>query len=81
MADMRRLLVDVAAGGQTVLLSSHLLAEVQEICHRVGVISEGRRRPPVRRSGHGDGPSIHVATGQAGPVRRTGSPRIRTGPR
>ncbi|SDY61680.1 ABC-2 type transport system ATP-binding protein [Geodermatophilus africanus] len=42
MADMRRLLVDVAAGGQTVLLSSHLLAEVQEICNRVGVIAEGR---------------------------------------
>jgi ABC-type multidrug transport system ATPase subunit len=42
MADMRRLLVDLAAGGQTVLLSSHLLAEVQEICHRVGVIAGGR---------------------------------------
>ena len=42
MADMRALLVDVAAGGQTVLLSSHLLAEVQEICDRVGIISGGR---------------------------------------
>jgi len=42
MADMRALLVDVAAGGQTVLLSSHLLAEVQEICDRVGIISDGR---------------------------------------
>jgi ABC-type multidrug transport system ATPase subunit len=42
MADMRRLLVDVAAGGQTVILSSHLLAEVQEICDRVGVIAGGR---------------------------------------
>src|SRR3954462_1685990 len=42
MADMRDLLVDVAAGGQTVILSSHLLAEVQEICDRVGVISDGR---------------------------------------
>ena len=41
MADMRALLVDVAAGGQTVLLSSHLLAEVQEICDRVGIISGG----------------------------------------
>jgi ABC-2 type transport system ATP-binding protein len=39
---MRRLLVDVAAGGQTVLLSSHLLAEVQEICDRVGIIDGGR---------------------------------------
>ena len=42
MADMRRLVVDVAAGGQTVLLSSHLLAEVQEICDRVGIIDGGR---------------------------------------
>ena len=42
MADMRALLVDVAAGGQTVLLSSHLLAEVQEICDRVGIIAAGR---------------------------------------
>jgi ABC-2 type transport system ATP-binding protein len=42
MADMRALVVDLARGGQTVLLSSHLLAEVQEICDRVGVISGGR---------------------------------------
>ncbi|WP_127131609.1 ABC transporter ATP-binding protein [Georgenia sp. SYP-B2076] len=42
MADMRDLLLDVAAGGQTVLLSSHLLAEVQQICDRVGVIAGGR---------------------------------------
>ncbi len=42
MADMRSLVVDVAASGQTVMLSSHLLAEVQEICDRVGVISNGR---------------------------------------
>jgi ABC-2 type transport system ATP-binding protein len=42
MADMRRLVVDLARGGQTVVLSSHLLAEVQDICDRVGVINEGR---------------------------------------
>jgi ABC-type multidrug transport system ATPase subunit len=42
MADMRALIVALARGGQTVLLSSHLLAEVQEICDRVGVISNGR---------------------------------------
>jgi ABC-type multidrug transport system ATPase subunit len=42
MADMRALVVSLARGGQTVLLSSHLLAEVQEICDRVGVISDGR---------------------------------------
>ncbi|KAE8765035.1 ABC transporter ATP-binding protein [Georgenia thermotolerans] len=42
MAEMRDLLVDIAAGGQTVLLSSHLLAEVQQICDRVGVVAQGR---------------------------------------
>ena len=41
MQDMRRLIVDLARGGQTVLLSSHLLDEVQEICDRVGVINNG----------------------------------------
>ncbi|NEE01603.1 ATP-binding cassette domain-containing protein [Phytoactinopolyspora halotolerans] len=42
MAEMRRLIVDLAEGGQTVILSSHILSEVQEICDRVGVISNGR---------------------------------------
>ena len=42
MADMRALIVDLATRGQTVLLSSHLLAEVEEICERVGVIAGGR---------------------------------------
>jgi ABC-type multidrug transport system ATPase subunit len=41
MADMRALLRRVVARGQTVLLSSHLLGEVQQICDRVGVISGG----------------------------------------
>jgi ABC-2 type transport system ATP-binding protein len=42
MADMRALILDLARDGHTVLLSSHLLAEVEEICDRVGVISRGR---------------------------------------
>jgi ABC-type multidrug transport system ATPase subunit len=42
MADMRALIVDLARGGQTVLLSSHLLTEVEEICDRVGVIAGGK---------------------------------------
>jgi ABC-2 type transport system ATP-binding protein len=41
MVEMRRLITRLAAGGQTVLLSSHLLDEVQEICDRVGVINNG----------------------------------------
>ena len=42
MADMRSLIVELARGGQTVVLSSHLLAEVQDICDRVGVINDGK---------------------------------------
>ncbi|MGK8554919.1 ABC transporter ATP-binding protein [Nocardia gipuzkoensis] len=44
MAEIRELITDLAADGHTVLLSSHLLGEVQEICDRVGVISHGRLR-------------------------------------
>jgi len=42
MADMRELIRALADQGQTVLLSSHLLGEVQQICDRVGVIAAGR---------------------------------------
>jgi ABC-2 type transport system ATP-binding protein len=42
MADMRELVRQLAASGRTVLLSSHLLGEVQQICDRVGVIAGGR---------------------------------------
>jgi ABC-2 type transport system ATP-binding protein len=42
MADMRDLIRCLADQGQTVLLSSHLLGEVQQICDRVGVILAGR---------------------------------------
>ncbi|HKF75709.1 MAG TPA: ABC transporter ATP-binding protein [Candidatus Dormibacteraeota bacterium] len=42
MAEMRRLIRELGQGERTVLLSSHLLGEVQQICDRVGVISGGR---------------------------------------
>src|SRR5919199_991886 len=42
MADMRRLIRELGSGGRTVLLSSHLLGEVQQICDRVGIINSGR---------------------------------------
>ncbi|MEV4150694.1 ABC transporter ATP-binding protein [Amycolatopsis sp. NPDC049691] len=42
MADMRVTLRKLAAEGCTVLLSSHLLAEVEQICDRVGVLDHGR---------------------------------------
>jgi ABC-2 type transport system ATP-binding protein len=42
MVDMRNLIREIAKGGKTVLLSSHLLGEVEHICTRIGVIQGGR---------------------------------------
>ena len=42
VSDMRRLIRALADAGHTVLLSSHMLAEVQQLCDRAGVISKGK---------------------------------------
>src|SRR5204863_1534290 len=41
MRDMRQLVKQLAADGITVLLSSHLLVEVEELCNRVAIIRRG----------------------------------------
>jgi ABC-2 type transport system ATP-binding protein len=40
--EFRALVAEAADGGATVLLSSHVLAEVELICDRIGLIREGR---------------------------------------
>jgi len=40
--DLRELLAGLNEAGVTVFLSSHLLAEVEQLCTRVGVLDEGR---------------------------------------
>jgi ABC-2 type transport system ATP-binding protein len=42
MRDMRDLVRRLASEGITVLLSSHLLGEVEELCNRVAIIRKGR---------------------------------------
>jgi ABC-2 type transport system ATP-binding protein len=42
MRDMRDLVRNLSAQGMTVLLSSHLLNEVEELCNRVAIVREGR---------------------------------------
>jgi ABC-2 type transport system ATP-binding protein len=39
--DIRDLILDLKARGITVLLSSHLLGQVQEICDRIGILARG----------------------------------------
>ena len=41
VAVMRTLVRSLGSGDRTVLLSSHMLGEVQQVCDRVGVISDG----------------------------------------
>jgi ABC-2 type transport system ATP-binding protein len=42
MRDMRRLIQRLAAQGITIVLSSHLLAEVEEVCNRVAIVQKGK---------------------------------------
>jgi len=39
--EIRDLILDLRRRGITVLLSSHLLAQAQEICDRVGILADG----------------------------------------
>jgi ABC-type multidrug transport system ATPase subunit len=51
MTQMRQLIRDLAAEDRTVVLSSHLLHDVEQICDRVGVLRDGRliAQGPVRQ--------------------------------
>ena len=42
MADVRNLIIELGKGARTVLISSHLLGEVEQMCTRVGVIKKGK---------------------------------------
>ncbi len=42
MVDVRNLIVELGKGARTVLISSHLLGEVEQMCTRIGVIQKGK---------------------------------------
>ena len=42
MRDMRLLIRRLAEQGMTVLLSSHLLTEIEDVCNRVAIVRQGR---------------------------------------
>jgi ABC-2 type transport system ATP-binding protein len=42
MRDMRLLIKQLAVQGITIVLSSHLLAEVEEVCNRVAIVQRGK---------------------------------------
>jgi ABC-2 type transport system ATP-binding protein len=59
--EVRALIRQIAAGGTTVFMSSHLLAEVEQVCSHVGVMRTGRL----------------VFQGPLTQLRKTGAARIR----
>ncbi len=61
--EMRDVLLDYAAGGRTVILSSHMLAEVEQTCTHVVVMHVGRRiaAGPVSEI-VGDGGALMIGT-------------------
>jgi len=58
--EVRGLVRDLAAGGTTVLISSHILAEVQQVCDSVSIIGRGRLLA--------GGSVADVLSGQGGPA-------------
>ena len=55
--EVRALVRQIAADGTTVFVSSHLLAEVEQVCTHVGVMRSGRRRRLGRGGRWRPGPS------------------------
>jgi len=67
MREVRLLLRRLADGGTTVFVSSHLLAEVEAMCDRVGVLSRGRlvaEGPPENLRGDAEHLRIEVGDPQ-----------------
>jgi ABC-2 type transport system ATP-binding protein len=42
LKDMRQLLFDLNKQGKTIFFSSHIISEAEKLCHRVGIIHQGR---------------------------------------
>jgi ABC-2 type transport system ATP-binding protein len=70
--EMREVMIRYAAGGRTVIVSSHLLAEVEQSCTHLVVMDRGRlvQSGPVREIvGSGDTLLVGTATAVDEPVR------------
>jgi ABC-2 type transport system ATP-binding protein len=65
--EIRHLIRELAADGSTVLLSSHLLAEVEQVCTHVGVMSAGRlvAQGALNELQAATAPVVHIETDDA----------------
>jgi ABC-2 type transport system ATP-binding protein len=62
--EVRRIIAELHAGGATVLVSSHLLAEVEATCTHVAVLAEGSliAAGPLAALLDGEAPALDVCT-------------------
>ena len=62
--EVRGLVTELAAAGVTVMLSTHLLAEVEQVCTHVGVMNSGRlvAQAPIEQLQAGTAPRVEVDT-------------------
>lgn len=70
--EVRSLVTALAAEGATVLLSTHLLSEVEQVCTHVGVMHQGRlvAQAPLRELRTGAAPRARVRTDRAAAAAR-----------
>ncbi|HEX2894615.1 MAG TPA: ABC transporter ATP-binding protein [Marmoricola sp.] len=71
ITDMRELITGLARSGTTVLLSSHVLAEVQQVCSSVSIIGEGRMLASGKVEDLLGEDTSHTRVGVADPGRAT----------
>ena len=42
LKDMRQLLLELNKQGKTIFFSSHIITEAEKLCHRIGILHQGR---------------------------------------
>jgi ABC-2 type transport system ATP-binding protein len=50
LKEMRQLVLDLNKAGKTIFFSSHIISEAEKLCHRVGIIHQGRLARIIDRS-------------------------------
>ena len=50
LKDMRQLLLELNQQGKTIFFSSHIISEAEKLCHRVGILHEGRLARIIEKS-------------------------------
>lgn len=85
--EVRSLIAELHAGGTTVLISSHLLSEIEQICSHIGIMHAGRliTQGPVEEVRGAASQRVRVDTPDAAAAMAVlaglGLTEIRTGPR